>query len=618
MMRPIARRGSNVLLGNEADPTEPGLIVNLATGEQTGTGVSVTAILLRGYWHPIEDGDDVEVTKGLSQAFGSKRKRQNQLVARLKRRRGYKAPVRGGTGAQSRTRRSKFNKADLAKHYPGGKDHEQANHGERGGRIFPEPPEWAQKWPRSTNESAKGRVNFIANGNVRDGAAAEIEAEVRSVLDMVDEAGLILPRDGFDVIPVTGNEMRKLGQKGVRRAVNAATVGRRLYVNQSWKPNEFALARNRTETIIHEMGHFLAGNSPPNISKEYSRLAGTDSHERFAEAFLAVMTGQAEQGTLDEMAGMLTVWGSDEFAKHYPGGKDHDQSNHGRRGNAVGSPPPRGSTEIAPGVFEGVSYPHTTPDGTAEVTEYTIDGRRVHVRRHKVREGITEQIVNTVRSVPDDVWAAADDPTVMFTDTDYMTTTEAPSGQKHVLRADGLYWAGGETGGWAVIDDNDGERHNPTGMVWVYDNPKYTDEYLLHNLTHELGHGVYYKRVLDKTKETWREVRQDVFPAFRNLLNVIPDPKNRKRGEEWFRTEFFDEFDVEGTDIWAYPRTTWEMTEAWAEAFAFLQSPRFRDRVRSDFQKAFESPKKTDINPAREKINLNDWFDNLFEEVGIS
>jgi len=417
MMRPIARRGSNVLLGNEADPTEPGLIVNLATGEQTGTGVSVTAILLRGYWHPIDDYDVNEIAKGMSQAFGSKRKRQNQLVARLKRRRGYKAPVRGGTGAQARTRRSKFNKADLA--------------------------------------------------------------------------------------------------------------------------------------------------------------------------------------------------------KHYPGGQDHDQSNHGRRGNAVGSPPPRGSTEIAPGVFEGVSYLHTTPDGTAEVTEYTVDGRRVHVRRHKVREGITEQIVNTVRSVSDDVWAAADDPTVMFTDTDYMSTTEAPSGQKHVLRADGLYWAGGDTGGWNVIDDNDGERHNPTGMIWVHDNPKYTDEYLLHNLTHELGHGVYYKRVLAGEKR-WRAVREDVFPAFRNMLNVIPDPKGRKRGEEWFRTEFFDEFDVEGTDIWAYPRTTWEMTEAFSEAFAFLQSPRFRDRVRSDFQKAFDSPKKTDISPAREKINLNDWFDDLFEDVGIS
>ena len=45
----------------------------------------------------------IDITK-----LGNNRKRKNQLVARLKRRRHYAAPLRGGRGKQARTRRKKF------------------------------------------------------------------------------------------------------------------------------------------------------------------------------------------------------------------------------------------------------------------------------------------------------------------------------------------------------------------------------------------------------------------------------------------------------------------------------------------------------------------------------
>lgn len=38
----------------------------------------------------------------------SRRRRKAQLISRLKRRRRYPSPVRGGTGKQARTRRKKF------------------------------------------------------------------------------------------------------------------------------------------------------------------------------------------------------------------------------------------------------------------------------------------------------------------------------------------------------------------------------------------------------------------------------------------------------------------------------------------------------------------------------
>lgn len=54
-----------------------------------------------------QDDDDEPVAK-LSPAYGNRRRRQNQLVSRLKRRRNYPSPVRGGTGKQARSRRRKF------------------------------------------------------------------------------------------------------------------------------------------------------------------------------------------------------------------------------------------------------------------------------------------------------------------------------------------------------------------------------------------------------------------------------------------------------------------------------------------------------------------------------
>lgn len=48
------------------------------------------------------------VSKRLSPAFGVRSRRRAQLVARLKQRRRYDKPVRGGTGKQARTRRRTF------------------------------------------------------------------------------------------------------------------------------------------------------------------------------------------------------------------------------------------------------------------------------------------------------------------------------------------------------------------------------------------------------------------------------------------------------------------------------------------------------------------------------
>lgn len=48
------------------------------------------------------------IAKGLSPAVGNKDRRTAQLVGRIKRRRNYRKPVRGGTGKQARTRRRSF------------------------------------------------------------------------------------------------------------------------------------------------------------------------------------------------------------------------------------------------------------------------------------------------------------------------------------------------------------------------------------------------------------------------------------------------------------------------------------------------------------------------------
>jgi len=123
MMVPVATQGPLVLVGDPDRPFDPSFIVNLDTGKRSEAG-SLAATMARGYWQAIDDEPEPEakglgvITKGLSRAFGSKRQRQAQLVARLKRKRNYAAPVRGGTGKQGRTRRQKF-----AKHPgPGGSD----------------------------------------------------------------------------------------------------------------------------------------------------------------------------------------------------------------------------------------------------------------------------------------------------------------------------------------------------------------------------------------------------------------------------------------------------------------------------------------------------------------
>lgn len=113
-MKPIAQRGSKVLWA-EADFGKPGIIKDRRTGEQMDTPASVHATLARGYWYPIDTPGGLSLHKRLSTAFGSKGKRQNQLVARLKRKRGYQAPVRGGTGKQARTRRAKFAKKGMGR-----------------------------------------------------------------------------------------------------------------------------------------------------------------------------------------------------------------------------------------------------------------------------------------------------------------------------------------------------------------------------------------------------------------------------------------------------------------------------------------------------------------------
>src|SRR5690606_39270751 len=48
-------------------------------------------------WVLPADDDDVEKSGPLSASFGSKRRRQNELVSRLKGRRKYAPPVKGGT-----------------------------------------------------------------------------------------------------------------------------------------------------------------------------------------------------------------------------------------------------------------------------------------------------------------------------------------------------------------------------------------------------------------------------------------------------------------------------------------------------------------------------------------
>lgn len=131
----VAHQGPRVLYADTEAEDSTGFIYNVETGERTELPVTVAATLGRGYWYPIprDSGEDgLSIEKRLSSAFGNKQKRQNQLVARLKRRQNYKAPRRGGRGKQARTRRKKF-----SKHLAGTEfDHDQSTHGRRkGGRA---------------------------------------------------------------------------------------------------------------------------------------------------------------------------------------------------------------------------------------------------------------------------------------------------------------------------------------------------------------------------------------------------------------------------------------------------------------------------------------------------
>jgi len=99
------------------------------------------------------------VKKRLSRAFGNKAARRNQLVARLKRKRGYKAPVRGGTGKQARTKRRIF-----TKHV----DHDQDTHGNWAdnmvGRVSTRDLEEIAVWPVDEGSFTELKDDIDENG----------------------------------------------------------------------------------------------------------------------------------------------------------------------------------------------------------------------------------------------------------------------------------------------------------------------------------------------------------------------------------------------------------------------------------------------------------------------
>ena len=81
-------------------------------------------VCLYGYSYEAYLKSDEGIKKRFSRAFGNKKARQAQLVARLKRRRGYAKPVPGGTGKQYRSKKRTF-----SKHLAG--RHDQMTHGRR-------------------------------------------------------------------------------------------------------------------------------------------------------------------------------------------------------------------------------------------------------------------------------------------------------------------------------------------------------------------------------------------------------------------------------------------------------------------------------------------------------
>lgn len=97
----------------------------------------------------------IEIEKGLSPNFGRRKRRQAQLMRRLRGVQNYANPVPGGTGKQYRTRRAKFNKGlGVTKHFPG--EHDQKSHGNRGA-----PTVWGEGFKVFPYQSSTGTFHFV-------------------------------------------------------------------------------------------------------------------------------------------------------------------------------------------------------------------------------------------------------------------------------------------------------------------------------------------------------------------------------------------------------------------------------------------------------------------------
>ena len=349
-----------------------------------------------------------------------------------------------------------------------------------------------------------------------------------------------------------------------------------------------------------------------------------------------------------------------DLAKHYPGGKDHDQQNHGnRRGSPSGrmaetkrfptddeameyvrghpgegvlsdesgdmfegsvpsvmpNPDPMiypasetwgkgDGEEIDPGVIEYEHESTSTPDGKAWVRKYTVDGHRVAVRRHGSSPEIEQRHVDLIRAVPDETWEAAREPSIIFTDTDYMATLESPSGSSYPNRASGLYWAGSEvadTRGWSIYN-LDGEPSDESNLVFLLDDM--SPALLQHNMMHEIGHSVWFHDVYMKKKmNPFKE-------SLKSLLFANPDPAGVMAPNDW---EDADKLatDLSTVDLWGYPREMYTtggpyQSEVFSELFAYMAHPRYDETVTAHGKKALDHyPTDDSVDPA---AWLNDYF----------
>lgn len=82
-----------VMVGSELLPTEE-------TGDLIGEDVVGKRAIIPGF---IATTEPIDIEK-----LARNRRNKAKLISRLKRRRHYSSPVRGGTGKQARTRRKKF------------------------------------------------------------------------------------------------------------------------------------------------------------------------------------------------------------------------------------------------------------------------------------------------------------------------------------------------------------------------------------------------------------------------------------------------------------------------------------------------------------------------------